>query len=144
MESYYRIDSLVLAFEQAIQQKPTEKLSQVETDILAVEAMEREVNNGGFHQFFVNSSKEYAAILPSSLDRIGCPIASNIASDALTCLKINGDVTVAKIDTTMSDPGWSAVSDLALIDGRYFQNREQIADRLFAYIKAKKHDISIR
>jgi len=145
MESHYRVDSLVLAFEQAIQQKPpTKKLSQAETDILAVEAMEREVNNGGYHQFFLNSSKEYAAALPSSLDRIGCPIAARIASDALASLAIDGEVTVAKIDSTWSTRGSKVVSDLGAMDTRYFQNREQIADRLFAYIKSKLGEISLR
>jgi hypothetical protein len=145
MESHYRVDSLVLAFEEAIQQKPpTKKLSQAEADILAVEAMEREVNNGGYHQFFLNSSKEYAAALPSSLNRIGCPIAARIASDALASLAIDGEVTVAKIDSTWSARGSKVVSDLGAMDARYFQNREQIADRLFAYIKSKLGEISLR
>ncbi len=50
LEGKYRIDSLVLAFEQAIDQKAArvggEYLTDVERIILAVEALEREVNNG--------------------------------------------------------------------------------------------------
>src|SRR5687767_752879 len=66
---HYRVDSIVLAFEQAIDLKAAKgrKLSQVENDIVAIEAMEREVNNGGYHQFFINSSKAYAHVLPASL-----------------------------------------------------------------------------
>src|SRR2546421_12023246 len=66
LERDYRIDSLVLAFEQAMDQKAArvgyENLTDAERTILAVEALEREVNNGGYGQFFVNSSREYAPI----------------------------------------------------------------------------------
>jgi hypothetical protein len=48
----YRIDSLVLAFEQAIQLKAVRApISRQERYVLAIEALEREVNNGGYSQF---------------------------------------------------------------------------------------------
>ncbi|MBC3883264.1 DUF4375 domain-containing protein [Undibacterium sp. LX40W] len=145
MESDYRIDSLVLAFEGALLQKQEKKkLSRIELDILAVEAMEREVNNGGYHQFFLNSSKKFAAILPSSLERIGCPAAAKITSDALAYLKISGDVTVAKIDAALDRLGDKAITDLGKMDNRYFQNKEAIADKLFTYIKANKGEIVLK
>ena len=72
LTSDYRVDSLVLAFEQAIEQKSAKrKLSGPEIDILAIEAMEREVNNGGYHQFFSNDSKKHASVLPGALARVG-------------------------------------------------------------------------
>jgi len=60
LEGAYRIDSLVVAFETAIQQKlyreDAPEGSNEECIVLAVEVLEREVNNGGFDQFFRNSS----------------------------------------------------------------------------------------
>lgn len=145
MEADYRIDSLVLALEQALQQKEgKKKLSQVELDILAVEAMEREVNNGGYHQFFLNSSKQYAAILPSSLERIECPIASKIASDALAYLTITGDITDTKINAALTRIGNKAIADFGKMDDRYLQNKEPIADKLFGYIKKKRNEIALK
>src|SRR5438552_11088290 len=51
LEGKYRIDSLVLAFEQAMHQKIARVgmagLSDEERIICAIEALEREVNNGG-------------------------------------------------------------------------------------------------
>lgn len=51
LEGKYRIDSLVLAFEQMVDQKiardGADNVADEEFVILAVEAMEREVNNGG-------------------------------------------------------------------------------------------------
>src|SRR5215470_8182521 len=76
LESAYRIDSLVLAFEEAVGQKARrqgpQSLSNQELIVLAVEALEREVNNGGYEQFFINSSKEFAPIMVEALGRIGC------------------------------------------------------------------------
>ena len=60
LENEYRLDSIVLAFEEALDQKTarsgTDSLTAEEHVILAVEALEREVNNGGYSQFFFNSS----------------------------------------------------------------------------------------
>lgn len=141
----HRVDSLVLAFEQAIEQKRAKKkLSQPEADILAVEAVEREVNNGGYHQFFVNSSKEHAATLPAALERIGCPVAAKIATDAIASLKITGAVTEAKIDGAMARLGDKASASFGKMDERYFANKEPIADQLFAYIQAKKAEIVLK
>lgn len=143
LEGEYRIDSLVLAFEQALYQRREQKaLSEVEMDILAIESMEREVNNGGYYQFFLNTS-EFAPILPSALERIGCPVASKIASDALAYLQLDGAPTVAKVDAAFAQLGDEASADLGKLDDRYYDNPEPIADRLFAYIKANKSQIQI-
>ena len=77
LESNYRTDSLVLAFEQALGQKAGplgfEGLTSAERVVLAVEAIEREVNNGGYDQLLINSSKELAPYFVSALNDIGCP-----------------------------------------------------------------------
>jgi len=55
LEGEYRVDSLVLVFEQALDQKAAragvQSLTKEERVLLAVEALEREVNNGGYGQF---------------------------------------------------------------------------------------------
>jgi hypothetical protein len=136
----------MLAFEQAIQQKKDKKkaLSQVETDVLAVEAMEREVNNGGYHQFFLNSSGEYAAVLPGALERIGCPLAAKMAREALGHLKIEGEVTKDKIDGALDSLGDKLAAELGKIDTHYYSNKESIADKLFEYITANKGKVSLK
>src|SRR5213592_1958422 len=87
LEGKYRTDSLVLAFEQAMDQKAARvgdcKLTDEERIILAIEAIEREVNNGGYGQFFVNSSREYALIIVNALRAIGCTKTAEITQKAL-------------------------------------------------------------
>lgn len=121
MASQYRIDSLVLAFEEGLSRKGS--LTPEERVVLAVEAMEREVNNGGFHQFFTNSSGEYAEELPGALDRIGCPATAALAREALAA---------------RTDP-----DRLDAIDGRYYESREDIAGRLFEFIRQNAGSITL-
>ena len=76
LQGKYRTDSIVLAFEQAADQKVErlgpESLSVEEWVILAIEALEREVNNGGYWQFFANATCFYTPVIVDALDRIGC------------------------------------------------------------------------
>ena len=87
LEGKCRTDSLVLAFEQAMDQKAArigeDELTAEERIILAIEALEREVNNGGYGQFFLNSSREYAPIIADALRRISCPKTAEITQKAL-------------------------------------------------------------
>jgi len=97
LEGEYRTDSLVLAFEQALQAKESRvgsrRLTDEEGVVLAVEALEREVNNGGYGQLFVNSSKEYAPVFVSALNRIGCPEVAKLTQQAINVLEIDGPIT---------------------------------------------------
>jgi hypothetical protein len=91
LEGRYRTDSLVVVFEHAIDQKAAreglQSLSDEERVVLAVEALEREVNNGGYEQFFLNSTREYAPIIVDALTRIGCRRTAAITQKALDALR---------------------------------------------------------
>lgn len=105
LEKTCRVDSLVLAFEEVLDRKAFHKgldyLSEPELIILAVEALEREVNNGGYHQFFLNSSKEYAPIVVNALNKISCPKTAEITQKAIDNLGVNGPLTILVIDEVM-------------------------------------------
>ena len=87
MAADHRIDSIVLAFESALMQRADladlSAFNEAELTILAVEAMEREVNNGGYHQFFLNTP-EYAPHLVAASQRIGCPQTATISAKAIS------------------------------------------------------------
>jgi hypothetical protein len=119
LETRYRVDSLVLAFEQGIGQASVKRaLTQEENYVLAVEALEREVNNGGYSQFFSNSSSEWADTIVAALRAIGCPKTAEISAKALAHRE-DGKV-------------------LGECDERYYANDEPIADRLFDWIKRNR------
>jgi hypothetical protein len=123
LKDKYRIDSLILAFEQAIQNKEDSDLSEPERHILAIEAMEREVNNGGWEQFFGNTENEFDESLPQALDAIGCPNTAQLSREA--------------IDASRDG------ADLEDFDVRYYALSESIEDRLFEYISANADAIKL-
>ncbi|MBH0206093.1 MAG: DUF4375 domain-containing protein [Nitrospira sp.] len=133
LEGQYRIDSLVLAFEQALQQKTSR--SHEEQFVLAIEALEREVNNGGYSQFFTNSSNEYVGIIVQALHAIDCPKTAAITNDALAGLNLHGPVSPASAEATALSDDHNVEQALAACDDRYFSDDEPIADRLVAWIK---------
>jgi hypothetical protein len=147
LEGEYRVDSLVLAFEQALQQKTagagTQGLSAEERTILAVEALEREVNNGGFGQFFANSSREFVPLIVASLQQIGCTQTAEITQKAVLALHLSGSNAEA-IGTAMAEDNEERDAELDQCDELYDEAAEDIAGLLFAFIKAHKGAIKIQ
>ncbi len=116
MEAEYRIDSLVLAFEQAVDQKKDRDgdgaLSAQERVILAIEALES----------------------------IGCPKTSRITQNAIDALHLP-TLTAEAIRAAME----SVECEEALneCDGQYYAAGEDIAGQLFAFIKKNKGAIAL-
>lgn len=141
LEKTHRIDSLVLAMEAALDQRVETTLSQEERVILAVEALEREVNNGGYEQFFMNSSQAYADEVESSLRAIGCPKQADIAKRAVGALKIKGKVTPSAIERALTRGGDKLAAELSGCDEAFYTQRENIAEQLFKYVKKNRKNI---
>jgi len=148
LESEYRADSLVLAFEQALDQKSErigkDNLSQEELVVLANEALEREVNNGGYDQFFFNSSNEYASIIVEALNHIGCPEAASLTQRAINSLGIAGAVTVDAIDHAMEEENEAREEILNECDDRYYETAGDLAGLLLNFIKQHRNKIILK
>jgi Domain of unknown function (DUF4375) len=134
LQAAYRIDSLVLAFEDALQRKrAVQEISREEHFVLAIEALEREVNNGGYSQFFANASSEFVPVIATALDAIDCPKASVITRDAIAALGAEDALTPENMAVAATDP--VVRRRLAECDALYFSNDEVIAEQLFRWIE---------
>lgn len=142
LASKYRIDSIVLAFEEAISKK--NNINDTERTILAIEALEREVNNGGYDQFFTNSSSEFASVIVDALKRIGCPRTAEITQKAIDALGITGAITRDALDSAMEDEDEQRTERLDECDDLYYEGEEPIAERLFEFIKQNKNLITLQ
>lgn len=143
MKDSHRVDSLVLAVEQALGSKPEAELSEPEHVVLAVEAMEREVNNGGYEQFFGNSSREFTGFLVRALELIGCPKVAAISADAIAVLELPEQFHADTVERVASELSEESRERLGGCDSRYYANDESIEQRLFAYIEEHQHEIKI-
>ena len=148
LEGEYRTDSLVLAFEQALDQKADrvgeEGLTEAERVVLAVEALEREVNNGGYLQFFTNSSKQYTPIIVDALQRIGCAETAQLTQQAIDVLGIEGPITIDAIDHITDEEDDEREERWDECDARYYEIARDLAGPLLEYIKSNRDKITLK
>ena len=137
----YRIDSIVVAIEDALMSKSD--LSAAEEVVLAVEAMEREVNNGGFEQFFSNSSNDFAPVLVSALDRIGTSKTAEIARRAVAAISATPSWTPEQYEAAAASADKTVLDELSACDAAYYSSGEAISDQLFEFIKLNREDINL-
>jgi hypothetical protein len=140
LEGEYRTDSLVLAFEQALMAK--DELTDEERVVLAVEALEREVNNGGYDQLFLNVP-EQAPYLVSSLRAIGCEPVAALTQEAIDALGIRGALTVEAIEAATDELDEERDQRLSACGDRYYESAGDLAGPLLEYIKAHRNRIAL-
>lgn len=142
LESTFRIDSLVDAFYRAIQRKPDAAISTEERYVMAVEALEGEVNSGGYSQFFENSSREFASVVELALRAIRCPKTADITRDAVAALGVDASDPEAVAEAASGE--YESIREaLAACDDRYYGNDEHIAERLFRWIAANSARVRV-
>ena len=140
----HRIDSLLCAFEWGIQAKAgasgEENITDEERLVLAVMALDREVNNGGYHQFFVNSSHRFVHIIVDCLRRIGCNATVAITEKAIAALGL-GVLTADSVSAAVltEDPDRDQI--LESCDNEFYEI-EEIGNKLFPFIE--KHQTQIQ
>ena len=149
LEGKYRTDSLICAIEEALQNKAYEKgmesLSPEELIVLAIEAFEREVNNGGYLQFFSNESREFAPMIVEFLDRIGCPRTAKLSEEALNALGMDDSITVDAILEAVGDDNAERDSLLEDCDQRFYSEvNEDIAGQLLEFVKQQREKIALK
>lgn len=141
-EGVYRIDSIVCAFEQALGGKANH--TEAERVVLAVEAVEREVNNGGFSQLFCNSSCEYANSAAAALRAIGAPLTADLYERALQEVGGGKSASVEELQLRALGACGELDSKLSAIDAEYYAGLDEpIAEKLFDYIKRRRSDIRL-
>ncbi len=147
LEGQYRTDSIVCAFESAIQKKADAEghasLTEEERVVLAVEAIEREVNNGGYSQFFFNVSDPHAPAAVAALNRIGCEEAAQLTQRAIDVLGIDGPLTAESIEAALDVDDEAQEDALGECDDAYYQFEEDLAGPLLAFIKSHQDQIRL-
>jgi hypothetical protein len=146
LEGEYRVDSLVVAFEEALAKKAEREgdasLTSEERTILAVEALEREVNNGGYGQFFINHSVAFVPDVVVALRNIGCIATARTTQEAIDALGVS-ELTPAIIEAALDREDEARDDKLEHCDEIYFEGNENIEGKLFAFIKSNRKAIRL-
>ena len=145
-KSTHRIASLLCAFEWGIQAKigpgGEEELTGDERLVLAVMALQREVNNGGYSQFFTNSSRRFASTIVVYLHRIGCVATATITERAIHALNLEALSAESVSEAALNaDPEMNKVLDG--LDREYYKLNE-IEPQLFKFIEAHQNNVQLK
>jgi hypothetical protein len=103
----------------------------------SVWAVESEVNNGGFSQYFGNSSAETAAFVVEALDTIGAPRTADICRRAIACAFSSGlPPTPEQVSEAALGFSDETLEDLESLDVEFTAYPHDLTDLLFAYVSA--------
>ncbi len=101
----------------------------------SVWAVEAEVNNGGFSQYFLNDSCETAVFVAKGLDTIGAPRTADICRRAIaTAFPAGLPPTPKAISTAAADFPDEVLEQLGALDNEFFAYPHNLTDLLFAYV----------
>jgi len=104
----------------------------------AIWAVESEVNNGGFSQYFLNSSAETASFVIEALRTIGASDAASICERAINAAFPSGlPASEEAIRSSANDFPDDVLDKLEDLDQEFFSYPNDVTDLLFAY--ASRH-----
>jgi Domain of unknown function (DUF4375) len=103
----------------------------------AIWAVESEVNNGGFSQFFFNSSCETAGFVAEALETIGAPRTAGICRRAVTAAFPDGlPADPEEISSAASDFSDETEAELDKLDREFYQYPHNLTELLFAFVSS--------
>ncbi len=101
----------------------------------AIWALESEVNNGGFSQYFLNSSAETAGFVAEALETIGAPRTAAICRRAIDAAFPEGLPSDPEtITSAASDFPDETEEKLDALDREFYQYPHNLTELLFAYV----------
>ena len=103
----------------------------------AIWAVESEVNNGGFSQYFSNDSAESISFVVQALETIGAPETANICNRALLAAFPRGlPISIETLHSTASDFSEKVLAELEPLDHEFSGYPHNLTELLFAYVAA--------
>jgi len=137
----HQLASLLLALERAIELRqsrfPDVATTPEEHTLLSIMALEREVNNGGYDQFFVNSSRQYALTVVPALEGIGCNTTAALTQKAIDALNLH-PLTLEAVGDSILKPNPERDHALEALDKQFYKICE-IEPKLFAFVESHRH-----
>jgi uncharacterized protein DUF4375 len=101
----------------------------------AIWEVESEVNNGGFAQYFLNSSAESASFVVEALETLGAPETVNICERAIQAAFPTGlPHSVAAIRSAAASFSDEVLAALEPLNDDFFSYPHNLTDLLFAYV----------
>jgi hypothetical protein len=118
-------------------------LSHAEQIALCVDGLEREVNNGGFEQYFGNSAGDHALDCVDALDEIGGHQAAELLRRALTIFGVAGpDPDREERSLQLEALGERVPTKLEPLDDAFFDYPDDLAELMRAFVRSNAKSFS--
>lgn len=119
-------------------EEPLTDLSIEEQVFVCVFEVEREVNNGGFDQFFRNSFGRYGRESVNALETIGAPKMAKLARKALAAAFPSGEVPWdrERREDALERAGEALDATLNELDAEFYKYPEDLTELLFDYVQS--------
>ena len=130
-----------LLWEKSKNDKDFESLNQYEKNVLFILMLEGEVNNGGFDQYFFNSSGEYAHETLKALEEIKANQMAEILNSAIKefpTLPIPKDTEQRR--ELMEDIPDSISDTWDKLDDEFYEYPENLTELVIEYVRANKKE----
>lgn len=115
-------------------------LTQAEETVVASNTVEREVGAGGFHLFFVSSTRRWAPVAVAALTRARCLTKAAFTQDAIDALNLP-ELTpeaIARVVLDRTIDLREGGGRFSLCDQGFHRCEEDVPMSLIAYIKANR------
>jgi hypothetical protein len=115
--------------------------SEVQKVFSAIWALESEVNNGGFHQYFLNFDGNTANFAPDALRRIGAVSCADIVERALRVVSpepLPDDENARQI--LLDCLGDDVIEQLGAIDSEFYSYPDNLTSLLFDFVHAHPNE----
>jgi len=113
-------------------------LSAPERVFYITQVLEMEVNNGGFMQFFLNSSGAFSPELVSAFNEINAPITAGICQKAISAICKELPMEVLGTEDILIDLGGELEAELSECDSAFYEYEEDLTMLNYEYIMSNK------
>ncbi len=130
-----------LLWEKSKNDNDFESLNEYEKNVLFIEMLEGQVNNGGFDQYFFNSSGEYAHETLKALEEIKAYQMAEILNNAIKAfptLPIPKDTEQRR--ELMEDISENISETWDKLDDKFYEYPENLAGLVIEYVKVNKRE----
>ena len=121
----------------ALDESNFENLSERDRILVTIWGLEADVNNGGFDQFYFNSSGNQAFFAPAALEKIGATLVSAIVREANSYFGPSGPPSDRDARSSKLEELTKGQEDLFDdLDRRFYEYPDDISALLVAYLEA--------
>ncbi|MFB9865480.1 DMP19 family protein [Rufibacter immobilis] len=116
-----------------------ESLNIEEKTVLYIEMLESQVNNGGFDQYFFNSSGSYVHETSEALERINAPYMKKILDEAINSFPVTPVPKDTQKRRELIDDLPESISDnWERLDNEFYKYPDNLGGLVIEYVKNNK------